>query len=421
MKVRAAIMAGGEGTRLGVLTLKRAKPAVPFAGKYRIIDFTLSNCVNSGIYDVLVLTQYRPHSLNEHISKGRPWDLDRSFSGGVQLLQPFIGRKDSDWYAGTADSVYRNLNIIRRRNPELVLILAGDHVYEMDYSKLIAFQQEHNADAIVCTINVPRSEASRYGILSMGEGYRITQFVEKPTDPPGTLASMGVYLFRLRTLEQVLREDAVRSMSSHDFGKDIIPRMIEDGSRIYAFPFKGYWVDVGTIEAYWVTHMDLVAHPPALDLTDRSWIIHTRSEERPPVRIEAGATVVDSLITDGSVIAGGALVERSVLSPGVYVGPDAVVRESIILTDTYIEGGAIVERAVIDKECVVGHNARVGQIVDNAEELGIVTIGKGTRLPTGIRVGRGAIIGADLRNEDFKEPIVPNNAEVGSVYGADYF
>ncbi len=420
MRVRAVILAGGQGTRLGVLTRKRAKPAVPFAGKYRIIDFALSNCVNSGIIDVLILTQYRPHSLNEHIGKGRPWDLDRSFTGGVAMLQPFVGREDSDWYAGTADAVFQNLNFIRQRDPELMLILSGDHVYEMNYEHLIQFHADHNADVTICTITVPLEETSRFGILEVDRNGRAKAFQEKPSKPRGTLASMGVYLFRTEVLTRLLYEDSLRTTSSHDFGKDLIPRMIEDHMDVYAFPFGGYWVDVGTIEAYWETHMDLVAHPPALDLTDRSWVIHTRSEERPPVRIEAGASVDDSLITDGSVIAGGARVARSILSPGVYVGPDAVVRESVIMTDTYIEAGAVVERAVIDKNCVIGHGARVGHIVGGAEDLGIVTVGKNTHLPTGLVVGRGARIGSDLLNSDFSEQTIAENSYVHSANRGDY-
>jgi glucose-1-phosphate adenylyltransferase len=421
MQIRAVLLAGGEGTRLNVLTRKRAKPAVPFAGKYRIIDFTLSNCVNSNIYDVLVLTQYRPHSLNEHIGKGRPWDLDRSFSGGVRLLQPFIGREDSDWYAGTADAVYRNINFVRSApTPDLVLILSGDHVYQMNYAHLVAFHQEHDADATVCTIEVPLREASRYGIMQTDDNYRVKGFVEKPVQPPGTLASMGVYLFRLDTLSRTLREDAAHPSSSHDFGKDILPRMIEDGEKVYTFPFTGYWVDVGTIDAYWETHMDLLTHPPALDLNDRSWIIHTRSEERPPVRMEANTTIRDSLITDGSIVAEGATVDHSVLSPGVYVGSHAVIRESIILTDTYIETGAVVERSVIDKNCIVGQNARVGRIVEGAADPGIVTIGKNTHLPTGIVVGRGVRIGSDLPADRFETLTIPDYDTIHSPTPTDY-
>ncbi len=284
----------------------------------------------------------------------------------------------------------------------------------MNYTDLIKFHQERNADATICTIDVSQEEASRFGILDIDISRRVKAFYEKPSKPPSTLASMGVYLFSLGALEEALHSDSRRLTSSHDFGKDIVPRLIEDGKRVFAYPFNGYWVDVGTIEAYWETHMELTAHPPALDLTDRSWIIHTRSEERPPVRIEAGASAADSLITDGSILARGSYVERSVLSPGVYVGPDAIVRESVILTDTYIEAGAVVERAIIDKNCVVGHKAVVGQIIDDADNLGIVTIGKNTHLPTGIQVGRGARIGSDLRNEDFRDMMIKENAYIHS-------
>ena len=416
MKVKAVIMAGGEGTRLKVLTRKRAKPAVPFAGKYRIIDFTLSNCVNSGIYDVTVLTQYRPHSLNEHIGVGRPWDLDRSFSGGIQLLQPFISSEPAGWYKGTADAVYQNLNFIRHGNPELILILSGDHVYKMDYDPLITFHREHRAQATVCTINVPLAEASRYGILEVDSHYRIIRFYEKPKEPPSTLASMGVYVFEWDVLVEQLSLDARRSTSSRDFGNDIIPYMVDAGMDVYAYPFGGYWVDVGTVDAYWETHMDLVANPPPLDLSDRSWIIHTRSEERPPVRIEANAVVHDSLIVDGAILASGSRVERSVLSPGVYVGPDAVVYESIILNDTYIEAGAIVYRAIIDKRCVIGHRAKVGEDIEDADDLGIVTIGKNTHIPTGMVVKRGARIGSDLTPEDFQDiTVIEENAYIHSA------
>jgi glucose-1-phosphate adenylyltransferase len=420
MAVRAVILAGGAGTRLGVLTRKRAKPAVPFAGKYRIIDFTLSNCVNSRIFDVMILTQYRPHSLNEHIGKGRPWDLDRSFSGGVRLLQPYIGRDDTDWYVGTADAVYQNLNFIKQKKPGLTLILSGDHIYEMNYQEMIRFHEAHGADATICTIQVPLEETSRFGILKTDGDQRIEAFFEKPSKPVGSLASMGVYLFRSSVLEQQLRADAGRTMSSHDFGRDIVPRMIEDGLKVYAFPFPGYWVDVGTVDAYWETHMDLVGHPPALDLNDRSWVVHTRSEERPPVRIEQGAVVNDSMATDGSVIARGARVERSVLSPGVYIGPDAVVRESVILNGTYIEAGAVVERAIVDKDCVIGHSARVGEIRPDAADLGIVTIGKNTHLPTGMKVGRGARIGSDLTKEHFPEQVIQEDAYIHSAVSTDY-
>ena len=402
MRSRAVILAGGEGSRLGVLTAKRAKPAVPFAGKYRIIDFVLSNCVNSGIFDVLVLTQYRPHSLNEHIALGRPWDLDRSFTGGVKLLQPYQGRFDTDWYAGTADAVTQNLNFVRRGHPRNTLILSGDHIYEMDYDMLIDFHEENNADATVCVIRVPMDEASRYGIMAVDDHNHIVDFVEKPANPPGDLANMGVYVFKTDALDQLLMEDAVKDDSRHDFGYNIIPSMIAKGMKVIAYPFGGYWIDVGTIDAYWEAHMDLLGMPPSLDLNDRSWIIHTRSEERPPVRIEKGAIVEDSMITDGAVISAGARIVRSIVSPGVYIGPDAYVYESVILTDSYLEKGAVIERAVIDKGVVVGHGARVGEASD-VGDLAIACVGKNTTIPPNFVVERSAVIGTDLDAEDILE------------------
>ena len=401
MKTRAAILAGGEGSRLGVLTAKRAKPAMPFAGKYRIIDFVLSNCVNSGLFDVMMLTQYRPHSLNEHIGAGRPWDLDRSFTGGLQVYQPYKGRADTDWYAGTADALQQNFTFLKRGNPDLVLVLGGDHIYQMNYDPLITFHLDHQADLTIATIRVSVEEATRMGVLAADDNYRVLEFAEKPKEPPGTLASMGIYVFNLPVLDRMLAEDARRRDSRHDFGHDIIPRMLQMGLRVFAYPYAGYWVDVGTIDSYWRAHMDLLYHPPRLDLNDRSWIIHTRSEERPPAFIQEGATVKDSLVTDGSIIAPGARVERSVLSPGVYVGPEAVVLDSILFTDTSIEAGARVERAIIDKYVTVGHRARVGQLIEDDERLGITTIGKNCQIPNGLVIGRGAQVSPDIGADGF--------------------
>ncbi|MBI4771315.1 MAG: glucose-1-phosphate adenylyltransferase, partial [Chloroflexi bacterium] len=344
------------------LTAKRTKPAVPFAGKYRIIDFTLSNCVNSGLFDVMILAQYRPHSLIEHIASGRPWDLDRSFTGGVRVHTPYKGRADTDWYLGTADAVQQNFSFIKEGRPEFALILSGDHIYEMNYDPLLAFHLDHEADCTICTISVTLEEATRFGILATDEDYRVTDFVEKPGNPPGTQASMGVYVFSMGVLDRMLMEDHLRRDSAHDFGKDILPRMIRAGMRVFAYPYNGNWVDVGTIDSYWQAHMDLVSERPRLNLNDRTWIVHTRSEERPPVMVHSGAKVLNSWLTDGTVVAPGALVERSVIAPGVYIGPDTVIRESVILTDAVIEGGARIERAIIDKRVQVGHNAVVGTI-----------------------------------------------------------
>jgi glucose-1-phosphate adenylyltransferase len=416
MRTRALILAGGEGSRLGVLTAKRAKPAVPFAGKYRIIDFALSNCVNSGIFDVLVLTQYRPHSLNEHIALGRPWDLDRSFTGGVMLLQPYQGRHDTDWYAGTADAVTQNFNFVRRGNPRNTLILSGDHIYEMEYDMLIEYHEDTNADATVCVIPVPMDEASRYGIMHTNEDHRIIDFVEKPADPPGNLANMGVYVFKTDVLEELLREDATRRDSRHDFGYNIIPHMMEIGMRVYAYSFGGYWIDVGTVDAYWEAHMDLLSSPPSLDLNDRSWVIHTRSEERPPVKVEKGAVVEDSMVTDGAIIGEGAQVIRSVISPGVYIGPGARVIETVILTDSYVERNAVIKRAIIDKGVVVSEGACVGEHTETGS-LNIACIGKNTTIPPGFVVKREVYIGTDMAVEDFHEQYpdgeIPAGARVG--------
>lgn len=415
MRVKAVILAGGKGTRLGTLTIKRAKPAVPFAGKYRIIDFTLSNCVNSMIFDVLILTQYRPHSLNDHIGRGRPWDLDRTFTGGVRLLQPFKGFHDTDWYAGTADAVAQNMNFVRHGQPEYVLILSGDHIYQMDYDMLINYHREKEADVTVCTIRVPLDEGHRFGILDVDDSYRVRDFVEKPDNPPGNLASMGVYVFDYDVLENALSNN-ISKTERVDFGHQVIPQLLHDpDTYVYAYPYGGYWIDVGTVEAYWEAHMDLLQSPPSLNLNDRTWVIHTRSEERPPVRIEKNANIVNSLITDGAIIAPDAVVEHSVLSPGVYVGPGAVVRESVILNDAYIEAGAVVERCIIDKIVVVGQAARIGGLVPGST-AGITSIGKNTHIPPGFTVGPGSILGTDLLGEDFaryESTILPANTTLG--------
>jgi glucose-1-phosphate adenylyltransferase len=413
MRVKAVILAGGAGTRLASLTIKRAKPAVPFAGKYRIIDFVLSNCVNSNIFDVIILTQYRPHSLNDHVAKGRPWDLDRSFTGGVQLLQPYKGSKDTDWYAGTADAVLQNLNFIRSGQPEYVLVLSGDHIYQMDYDMLIQYHREKGAEATLCTIRVPLDEASRFGIVDVDDQYRIRNFLEKPKNPPGNLVNMGVYVFNYHTLEQSLKDAQARGEKDLDFGKHILPRMIEEGQKLYAYPYGGYWIDVGTLDAYWEAHMDLLALPPSLNLNDRTWVIHTRSEERPPVRIETTAKIINSLITDGAIIAEGATVEHSVLSPGAYVGPGAIVRDSVILTDAYIEAGARVERCIVDKIAVIGQNSVVGSSTDPG--MKITAIGKNAHVPPGYTIGAGSVLGTDVSLEDyapFPDKVVPSGTHI---------
>lgn len=395
-KTRAVILAGGEGTRLGVLTAKRAKPSVPFAGKYRIIDFVLSNCVNSDIFDVLVLTQYRPHSLNKHMSRGQPWDLDRTLSGGMQILQPYLGRHGTTWYKGTADAVTQNLNFVRRGSPEHLLILSGDHIYKQNYRNLIRYHEEHNADVTICVIDVPLEEAHRFGIMFTDDDLRVKEFFEKPQDPPGTLANMGVYIFRTPILDYYLTEDDKNPNSKHDFGKDIIPKMIDDGRKVMAYPYNDYWVDVGTMDAYWEAHMDLLKSPPELDLNDRTWIIHTRSEERPPVKIEGDADVTDSFLTDGTVVRPGAIVERSVLSPGVYIGEGAIIRDSIIFTDTRIEDGSQLSRVISDKQVSIGPDCVIGDMDGR-----LTVIGKNAQIPAGYTIGGNVIVGSDCIATDF--------------------
>ncbi len=405
MKTRAIIMAGGEGARLSALTAKRTKPAVPFAGKYRIIDFALSNCVNSNIFDVMVLAQYRPQSLIEHIGAGAPWDLNRDFTGGVRILTPFKARYDSDWFEGTADAVQQNFTFIKQGSPDLILILSGDHIYSMDYDTMITFHMDQQADLTIATIRVPLEEASRFGVLTVDKKYRVKSFVEKPRNPPSDLINMGVYLFNRELLDRALWEDHLREDSTHDFGKDILPRLVKSKRRVIAFPFTGYWMDVGTILSYWQAHMDMLSPNPPLKLYDRSWVIHTRTEERPPVRIPQNAYVFASMISDGCTIQENARVESSVLSPGVIVGPGAVVRESIILTDTIIESGAVIERAILDKRVHVEQNARVGGGIANPD-IQLAVVGKNSLIPSGMIVEPGATISTDVVASDYSGPVV---------------
>jgi glucose-1-phosphate adenylyltransferase len=400
--VIAVILAGGEGERLSILSLVRAKPAVPFGGKYRIIDFTLSNCVNSGVDDVLVLTQYNPRSLNDHIGLGRPWDLDRT-KGGVKLLQPYIRRgRVAEWYRGTADAVLQNFNVIEHDGGDTVLILAGDHIYKMDYTPFLAAHRRHRADATIAVRRVPLAEATRMGILALDEQGRVIEWQEKPKQPKSDLASMGVYVFSKRALRRWLSDDLT------DFGTHVIPAMLEGGARVFGYRFDGYWQDVGTIQSFWEANMALLDDAPELDLYDREWLIHTRSEERAPAKIGPTAQVHRSLISHGCVING--TVVNSVLSPGVRVDVGAVVRDSIVMFDSVIRSGAVVDRAILDKEVVVGQGAIVGDGPDfdtpNKVEpgrlnTGITVVGKQSVVPRGSRLGRNVKVGERVRSSDF--------------------
>jgi glucose-1-phosphate adenylyltransferase len=401
--VLALILAGGEGERLSILSQVRAKPGVPFGGKYRIIDFSLSNVVNSGLTDVGILTQYAPRSLMDHIGVGRPWDLDRS-RGGVTLLQPYLGRgRAADWYRGTADAVLQNLEFVEDHGPELVLVLAGDHVYKMDYRPFIEQHRVTGADVTCAVRTVPIEEAHRFGIADVGADGRIVDFVEKPANPPSNLVSMGIYVFTRRALRDALRPERA------DFGRHVIPAMLEAGRGVFAFEYGGYWEDVGTIDTYWRANLDLVSDAPHIDLNDRGWLIYTRSEERAPAVVHPGAQVARSMISHGCVVEG--TVENSILSPGVRVGPDAVVRDSIVMFDTIVGAGAQLDRAIVDKEVSIGPGAVIGSGDDappNRDEperlhTGLTLVGKQAVVPPGMRIGRNCRIDPFVEPEDWAD------------------
>jgi glucose-1-phosphate adenylyltransferase len=406
----AFILAGGLGQRLCLLSERRAKPAVPFGGKYRIIDFTLSNCVNSGIYDIGVLTQYRPTSLRQHVGIGRPWDLDRT-RGGVQLLQPSLDSVESDWYQGTADAIYRNLIHLRRRTADHVLVLSGDHIYKMDYNILYAFHEANRASVTVAVTEVPAESVSAFGILETDRTGRVVGFQEKPRLAQSRLASMGVYLFDRRALIRWLLEDAAMAESHHDFGKDLLPRLVQRGDAVYAYRFREYWQDVGALDSYYQTNMDLLSDRPPLDLSDPGWLVHTQSADRPPVRFESGGAAERSLIANGCRVAG--RVIRSILFPGVVVAPGAVLRDSIVMNDTLVLRGAQLDRAILDKGVVVGEGARIGwgddmtpnQACPEHLATGLSLVGKEARLPEGITVGRNARIGAFVEENDMSADV----------------
>lgn len=416
-QVAVMILAGGQGERLSILSRQRAKPAVPFAGKYRIIDFALSNCVNSGLYDVAVLTQYRPHSLNEHIGHGRPWDLDRERNGGIVILQPYLGRSHSSWYRGTADAIYHNLFFVDRSQFTEVLILSGDHIYAMDYRPMIAQHQETGADVTVAVQPVPWEDAPRFGVMFVDDNNRIIDFEEKPPEPRSNLASMGVYVFK-RDLLMTIFEDAPEEMT--DFGHQMIPYLIRHG-QAYAYQFHKYWQDVGTIQSYWEANMDLLEDIPRLNLYDPNWRIHTRSEERPPAKVMDGSSISRSLLSHGSIVIRGH-VERSVLSPGVIVHEGAIVRDSIIMTDTEIGPGAVIDRCIVDKEARIGAHAYLGfgddfsanWLEPNRLNTGITIVGRNAIVPPSIRAGRNVLIGTDVTAADFDINEIPSGDTVDS-------
>ncbi|KJU70442.1 glucose-1-phosphate adenylyltransferase [Clostridium baratii] len=360
-EVVAMILAGGQGSRLGVLTKNLAKPAVPFGGKYRIIDFPLSNCANSGIYTVGVLTQYKPLELNNHIGIGDAWDLDRR-DGGVSILPPYQEEQGGDWYKGTANAIYQNIGYIDKYDPEYVLILSGDHIYKMDYDNMLEFHKEKNADVTIAVIEVTMEEATRFGIMNTREDLSIYEFEEKPKFPKSNKASMGVYIFNWKELKKYLKEDELDNTSSNDFGKNIIPKMLKDNKRMVAYPFKGYWKDVGTIDSLWEANMDLLLNRNELDLNASEWKIYSKNPVRPAQFIGNEARVKNSLITEGCMIYGD--IENSVISQGVSVGKNVVIKDSVIMPNVRIEDNVIINKAIVGSDAVIGKGCKVGDGVN---------------------------------------------------------
>ena len=383
----AMLLAGGQGSRLYALTQKTAKPAVSFGGKYRIIDFPLSNCINSGMDTVGVLTQYRPLLLNEYIGNGLAWDLDRRF-GGVQILAPYQGQSGADWYRGTANAIWQNMEFINRYDAKYVLILSGDHIYKMDYAKMLEHHKKSGAACTIAVLDVPIEEASRFGIMSTREDGSIFKFTEKPKNPDSTKASMGIYVFTKDKLEAYLKADNDDPESSNDFGKNIIPTMLASGEKMMSYSFEGYWKDVGTIQSLWEANMDLLGDSPAFSLLDEAWRIYSRHSAQPPQYIAKGAVVENASITAGCQIYG--TVRGSVLGANVTVGKGAVVEDSVIMNDTVIEDGATVRYAILDEKVTVGKKATVGASRESGAEIAVV--GADVTIKAGEVVAPGAML-----------------------------
>ena len=406
----AMLLAGGQGSRLGVLTSKMAKPAVAFGGKYRIIDFPLSNCIKSGIDTVGVLTQYQPLRLNTHIGIGIPWDLDRNV-GGVTVLPPYEKSTNSEWYTGTANAIYQNLEYMEQYNPDYVLILSGDHIYKMDYKIMLDYHKANNADITIAAMPVPIEEAKRFGIVVTDDDNRITEFEEKPENPKSNLASMGIYIFSWKVLKNALI--ALKDQNECDFGKHVIPYCFENNKRLFAYEYNGYWKDVGTLNSYWEANMELIDIIPVFNLYEEFWKIYTRTDAIPPQYISSDAFIEKSIIGDGSEIYG--KVYNSVIGSGVVIEEGAVVRDSIIMQDTVIGKNTSVEKAIIAEEVVIGDNVEIG-VGEEAENVlkpkiynsGLVTIGECTVIPDGVKIGKNTAVSGETKPEDY-----PNGELVG--------
>lgn len=392
----AMLLAGGQGSRLYALTQKVAKPAVPYGAKYRIIDFPLSNCINSGIDTVGVLTQYQPLVLNEYIGNGQPWDLDR-IHGGVHVLPPYQKASGADWYSGTANAIYQNIEFVDRYDPEYVIILSGDHIYKMDYNKMLAFHKAKNADATIAVLDVPIEEASRFGIMITDEDDNITDFEEKPKHPRSTLASMGIYIFNWAKLKAYLIANENDAEASKDFGKNIIPDMKNAGEKLVAYRFDGYWKDVGTIDSLWEANMDLINPNIPIDLYDPAWKIYSRNPVMPPQNIGKNAKIQNSMVTEGCSIDG--TVDFSMISDGVTIETGAKVTDSILMPGAVVKSGAVVEYSIVGENSVVGANAHIGarpEAMENRDDWGIAVVGHGLNISEGAVVAPKQIISEDM-------------------------
>ena len=415
----AMLLAGGQGSRLGVLTQKVAKPAVSFGGKYRIIDFPLSNCINSGVDTVGVLTQYQPLRLNAHIGIGIPWDLDRNV-GGVTILPPYERSKGSDWYTGTANAIYQNLEYMESYNPEYVLILSGDHIYKMDYEVMLEYHKANNADVTIAAMPVPIEEASRFGILITDDSNKITEFEEKPAHPRSNLASMGIYIFSWKVLKEALVQ--LSDVPGCDFGKHIIPYCHEGGKRIFAYEYNGYWKDVGTLGSYWEANMELIDIIPEFNLYEEYWKIYTKSDRIPPQYISGDAKVGRYIIGEGTEIYGE--VENSVIGSGVVIEPGAVVKDSIIMQDTVVGAGAHVDKAIVAENVKIGAGARlgVGEFAPSTYDpkvyqFDLVTIGENSVIPENVSIGKNTAISGITAAEDYPDGALPSGGYIVKAGG----
>ncbi len=421
-EIMALILAGGQGSRLGVLTKKAAKPAVLYGGKYRIIDFSLSNCINSGIDTVGILTQYQPLKLNNHIGIGKPWDMDR-MNGGVTILSPYLKEESGEWYKGTANAIFQNIDYIDKQSPDYVAILSGDHIYKMNYSEMLAFHKKNNADATISVIDVPYEEASRYGIMNTREDGSVYEFEEKPKTPKSTLASMGVYIFTWKVLREYLGRDEAVVSSEHDFGKNIIPLMLSEGRRMLAYKFRGYWKDVGTIQAFWESNMDLTKRVPEFNLYDPLWKIYTPNPVKPAHYLGPESNVRTSVIAEGCMIYG--KVRNSVIFPGVVIGRDTVIDSSIIMSNSRIGAGCFIDHSILGENVNIGDNVSIGTGDDTVNKdkpyiynSGITVIGERASIPADVAIGKNVMIDINVASEDLNCQQVASGS---SIYkGGDY-